>query len=109
MLQITSSPLAWFVALLNFAFVIVSVILSAKLAFRKKEKAWIPIFVAVLISYGFTYLSTARAGRVPVIPYERVETVVSSTGPIPLVEIRYTLDLLAMGIACGVLIGSRIK
>lgn len=109
MLQVTTSPLAWSIAALNFAAVAISVILTAKLGFVRKEKAWIPIFFALLIAYGLSYVSIARAGRIPAVPYERVESIISSTGSIPSIEVRNSIDIIAVGIACGLLIASRRK
>ena len=109
MLQVTTSPIAWAAALLNFSAVATTIVISARLVFLRKEKAWIPICLAVMLAYGLSYISIARIGRIPAVPYERVEIVQSSTGPMPSTTVHYSLDILALGIACGALIASRKK
>ena len=105
--EIATSPFAWIVAVINFSALVTALGCSAFLAFRKKDKAWLPIFAAVVLAYGLSYVSRIRNGRIPAVPYARVSTIESSTGPIRATDVSYSFDLLAIGIACSAIIALR--
>jgi hypothetical protein len=106
---ITEYPLAWLVAALNFAALVTALGCSGILAVKKKEKAWIPIFSAILLVYGLSYLSKIRAGIIPVLPSSRIRMVEIGNDKIPETIVSYSIDLLAIGLALGAAIATKQK
>jgi hypothetical protein len=99
-------PLLWLVALVNALSLFSAVLGSLALSLRRRQWAWLPIGVAVFVSYALTWAAWIRAGRIPLLPYARITRAAGAQG-LPLVSVNYNFDLVAAGIALGVILALR--
>ncbi len=69
--------------------------------------AWLPVGVAMVISYGLGWISRIRGGRIPAFPYINYHAATVSAHGFPLATVNYDLDFIAIGLALGVIIALR--
>lgn len=104
---IADYPGMWFLAVVNLAALLVSIVGAMMLLFRRKQIAWLPISAAIILTYGLSWASKMRAGFVPNVPYIQTEIISIGERSIPSVSIDYSADLIAVGFAFSVLIALR--
>jgi hypothetical protein len=102
-------PLLWLLALVNLAAVIVAVFGSFVLSIGRRQMAWFPVGAAMAISYGLSWISRIRGGRIPVFPYMNFHPGTAGSHGYPSVTMSYNFDFIAFGLALGVIIALRKK
>jgi hypothetical protein len=105
----TEYPLLWLLAAVNLAALIIAVVGSFVLSIGRRHMAWFPVGVAMVVSYGLGWISRIRGGRIPTLPYMNYHAATASTHGIPLITMSYDLDVIAVGLALGVIIALRKK